>query len=46
MSNEYMVGNLASSEAATIAISGAVTFGVELNPFVASALAIVQEAKF
>lgn len=28
--------------AATIAISGAVTFGVELNPFAASALALVQ----
>ena len=30
------------AEAATIALSGAVTFGVELNPFVASALAVVQ----
>eukprot|EP00434_Breviolum_minutum_P036479 symbB.v1.2.032322.t1/scaffold3845.1/size49333/2 len=28
--------------AATIALSGAVTFGVELNPFFASALALVQ----
>ena len=30
------------AEAATIALSGAVTFGVELNPFFASALALVQ----
>ena len=31
-----------TSEAATIAVSAAVTFGVELNPFGASALALVQ----
>ena len=32
----------AFSEAATIAVSAAVTFGVELNPFGASALALLE----